>query len=45
LAIATILNLQNDKSGTQAPLEGGSMALGTHFVKPSTGAPASAPLF
>jgi hypothetical protein len=41
LAIATILNLQKKESGTQAPLEGGSMAAGTDFVKPS--APAAPP--
>ncbi|MBA3668086.1 MAG: hypothetical protein H0W65_10265 [Sphingomonas sp.] len=35
MAIATILNLQKKESGTQAPLEGGSMTLGADFVKPS----------
>jgi hypothetical protein len=35
LAIGKIMNLQNEESGTQAPLEGGSMTLGSDFVKPS----------
>jgi hypothetical protein len=35
LAIGKILKLQNEESGTQAPLEGGSMTLGADFVKRS----------
>jgi hypothetical protein len=43
LAIGKILKLQNEESGTQAPLEGGSMTLGPDFVKRSAAVARSPP--